>query len=208
MYQNYFKRLLDIIVSLTSIIVLSPLMIIIAILVKINLGSPVIFKQKRTGLNGKEFTIYKFRSMTNDVDENGELLPNEQRLTKFGKIFRSTSLDELPELFNILKGDMSLVGPRPLLTEYLELYNERQKQRLKVRPGLTSYTGVNGRSTIPWEKRFEMDVWYVNNVSFLLDLKIILKTFYVVIKRENTTSDRGKFLGNTPTQTSHEKKSV
>lgn len=208
MYQKYFKRMLDIVVSLLGIIVLSPLMILIAVLVKINLGSPVIFKQRRTGLYGKEFTIYKFRSMTNEVDENGDLLPNEQRLTKFGKIFRSTSLDELPELFNILKGDMSLVGPRPLLTEYLERYNERQRQRLNVRPGLTSYTGVNGRSTIPWEKRFEMDVWYVNNVSFLLDLKIILKTFYVVVKRENTTSDRGKFLGNEQIQVKHEEESV
>lgn len=208
MYQKYFKRLLDIIVSLLGIIILSPIMVMVAILVKINLGSPIIFKQKRTGLHGKEFTLYKFRSMTNDVDEFGNLLPNEQRLTRFGRIFRSTSLDELPELFNILKGDMSIVGPRPLLTEYLHRYNEKQKQRLNVRPGLTSFTAVNGRSSIPWQKRFEMDVWYVNNVSFLLDCKIILKTIYVVIKRENTTSNRGKFMGNYQQQIRHKEKSI
>src|SRR5690625_532262 len=142
--------------------------------------------------------------MTDERDENGELLPNELRLTRFSKIFRSTSLDELPELFNILKGDMSFVGPRPLLTEYQKLYNEEQQKRHNVRPGLTSYTAVNGRSMISWDKRFEMDVWYVENRSFWLDFKIILKTFVTVIKRENTTSDRGKFQGNSKTDAKKE----
>lgn len=196
MYQKYIKRILDFIFSLILIIVLSPLLLIIALIVRINLGSPIIFKQERTGLHGKTFTIYKFRSMTDERDENGELLDNELRMTRFSRIFRSTSLDELPELFNILKGDMSFIGPRPLLTEYNELYNKEQKKRHNVRPGLTSYTAVNGRSTLSWERRFELDTWYVNNVSFLLDLKILFKTFIVVLKRENTTSDRGKFQGN------------
>lgn len=196
MYQKYIKRILDFIFSLILIIVLSPLLLIIALIVRINLGSPIIFKQERTGLHGKTFTIYKFRSMTDERDENGELLDNELRMTRFSRIFRSTSLDELPELFNILKGDMSFIGPRPLLTEYNELYNKEQKKRHNVRPGLTSYTAVNGRSTLSWEHRFELDTWYVNNVSFLLDLKILFKTFIVVLKRENTTSDRGKFQGN------------
>src|SRR5699024_8716595 len=196
MYQKYIKRILDFIFSLILIIVLSPLLLIIALIVRINLGSPIIFKQERTGLHGKTFTIYKFRSMTDERDENGELLENELRMTKFSKVFRSTSLDELPELFNILKGDMSFIGPRPLLTQYNELYNEEQKKRHNVRLGLTSYTAVNGRSTLSWEQRFEMDTWYVNNMSLFLDMKILLKTFIVVFKRENTTSDRGKFQGN------------
>ena len=196
MYQKYLKRLLDIVFSSILILILSPLLILISIIVRLNLGSPIIFTQERTGLHGKTFTIYKFRSMTDERDENGELLENELRMTKFSKVFRSTSLDELPELFNILKGDMSFIGPRPLLTQYNELYNEEQKKRHNVRPGLTSYTAVNGRSTLSWEQRFEMDTWYVNNMSFYLDLKILLKTFIVVFKRENTTSDRGKFQGN------------
>lgn len=196
MYKKYIKRLLDIVFSSILILILSPLLILISIIVRFNLGSPIIFKQERTGLYGKTFTIYKFRSMTDERDENGELLENELRMTKFSKIFRSTSLDELPELFNILKGDMSFIGPRPLLTQYNELYNEEQKKRHNVRPGLTSYTAVNGRSTLSWEQRFEMDTWYVNNMGFFLDVKILLKTFIVVFKRENTTSDRGKFQGN------------
>lgn len=195
MYQKFIKRLLDITFSLILIIILLPLMVIIGLIVRVNLGSPIIFTQDRTGLNEKTFKLYKFRSMTEEKDENGELLPNEMRMTKFSKIFRSTSLDELPELFNILKGDMSFIGPRPLLTEYVELYNDEQRKRHNVRPGLTSYTAVNGRSTLSWDRRFEMDIWYVNNVSLLLDLKILIKTFVVVFKRENTTSDRGKFQG-------------
>lgn len=195
MYKH-FKRLIDIVFSSLFIILFSPLLIIISLLVRFNLGSPIIFTQERTGMNEKTFTVYKFRSMTDERDKNGELLPNEERMTKFSKIFRSTSLDELPELFNILKGDMSFIGPRPLLTEYVELYNDEQRKRHNVRPGLTSYTAVNGRSTLTWQKRFEMDTWYVENMSFLLDLKILIKTFIVVFKRENTTSDRGKFQGN------------
>lgn len=193
---KFIKRSLDILFSLLFLIILSPLMILLAIIVRFNLGSPIIFTQERTGLHGKTFTVYKFRSMTDERDENGELLPNEMRKTKFSKIFRSTSLDELPELFNILKGDMSFIGPRPLLTAYMELYNEEQMKRHNVRPGLTSYTAVNGRSSLSWTKRFEMDTWYVNNMSFLLDVKILIKTFFVVFKRENTDSNRGKFQGN------------
>lgn len=192
-YNRYLKRILDIIISSVALLLSWPIMLIVAILVWINLGRPIIFKQQRPGLNGKIFTLYKFRSMKNEYDENGMLLPKEKRLTKFGKILRSTSLDELPELWNILKGDMSIVGPRPLLVEYLEFYNEEQMRRHNVRPGLTSLTAVNGRAKLSWDEKFKIDVWYVDNVSFMLDLKIILKTFLTVLKRENITSDRGKF---------------
>jgi len=163
-------------------------MLIIALLVRIKLGSPVIFKQKRPGLNEKIFTLYKFRTMTDERDENGELLPDSVRLTKFGKFLRSTSLDELPELFNILKGDMSIVGPRPLLVEYLPLYNEHQKRRHEVRPGLSGLAQINGRNAITWEKKFDYDVEYVDNVSFIGDWKIILLTFIKVFKREGINS--------------------
>lgn len=208
MYLNYIKRMLDIVISLIAIIILSPIMLIVSLLVKTNLGSPVIFTQERAGYHGKVFKLYKFRSMTNAVDENGMLLPNKQRLTKFGKLLRSTSMDELPELFNILKGDMSIIGPRPLLTEYLTRYNEEQKKRHNVRPGLTSLTAVNGRATLSWEDRLAMDVWYVNNVNFLLDCKIILKTVSTVIKRENISSNRGKFMGSNQKKDEHENKSI
>lgn len=196
MYQKYVKRVLDITLSLFGIIITLPIMIIVAILVRVNLGNPIIFTQKRAGLYGKTFKLYKFRSMTNEVDENGKLLPNEQRLTKFGRILRSTSLDELPELFNIIKGDMSLIGPRPLLIEYLPRYNSEQKKRHNVKPGLTGFTAVNGRASLSWEESLKMDVWYVENISFILDLKIFLKTFVTVFKRENISSDRGKFKGS------------
>jgi undecaprenyl phosphate N,N'-diacetylbacillosamine 1-phosphate transferase len=188
-YRNYLKRPLDFILSLTGIIVLSPLLIIIAILVRIKLGSPVIFRQKRPGLNEKIFTLYKFRTMTDERDENAELLPDEQRLTGFGKFLRSTSLDELPELFNIIKGNMSIVGPRPLLVEYLPLYNEQQKRRHEVRPGLTGWAQVNGRNTISWEEKFDLDVEYVDNINFLLDCKIIFLTVKKVLSREGINSD-------------------
>lgn len=188
-YRNYLKRPLDFILSLTGIIVLSPLLIIIAILVRIKLGSPVIFRQKRPGLNEKIFTLYKFRTMTDERDENAELLPDEQRLTGFGKFLRSTSLDELPELFNILKGDMSIVGPRPLLVEYLPLYNEQQKRRHEVRPGLTGWAQVNGRNTISWEEKFDLDVEYVDNINFLLDCKIVFSTVKKVLSREGINSE-------------------
>ena len=188
-YERYFKRPLDIILSLIAIIVLSPLMLIIAVLVRIYLGSPVIFKQQRPGLNEKIFTMYKFRTMTDERDENGELLPDGIRLTKFGKFLRSTSLDELPELFNILKGDMSIIGPRPLLVEYLPLYNEHQKRRHKVRPGLSGLAQVSGRNAISWEEKFDLDVEYVSSISFLGDLKIIFLTFKKALIREGINSN-------------------
>ncbi len=184
MYKKYIKRLLDIIFSLIILLLLWPLFLIIAILVKLKLGSPVIFKQKRPGLNEKIFTLYKFRSMTDEKDENGNLLSDDIRLTKFGRILRSTSLDELPELINILKGEMSFVGPRPLLVEYLPLYNEDQKHRHDVRPGLTGLAQVNGRNLLSWEDRFLCDIRYVKEVSLINDIKIILKTIILVFKRE------------------------
>lgn len=189
MYQKYFKRPLDFIMALIGLIVLSPLMLVIAILVRIKLGSPVIFKQPRPGLNEKIFTLYKFRTMTDERDEKGELLPDEVRLTPFGKWLRSTSLDELPELWNILKGDMSFVGPRPLLVEYLPLYNEQQRRRHAVRPGLTGLAQVNGRNSITWEEKFFWDVEYVGRVSLVGDLTIIGKTFLAVWKRKGINSD-------------------
>ena len=199
-YKRYFKRPMDFILSLIAIVILSPVMLIIAILVRINLGSPVIFRQERPGLNEKIFTLYKFRTMTDERDENGNLLPNYMRLTRFGAILRSTSLDELPELFNILKGDMSIVGPRPLLVEYLPLYNKYQRHRHDVRPGLTGLAQVNGRNTITWEEKFEYDIKYVKNVSFILDCKIIIRTFLKVFKREGVNSSKfvtmKKFTGS------------
>lgn len=189
MYRKYIKRLLDFILSLFAIIILSPVLLIVALLVRIKLGAPVIFKQKRPGLNEKIFTLYKFRTMTDAKDEQGNLLPDEIRLTKFGKLLRSTSLDELPELFNILKGDMSIVGPRPLLVRYLPLYNEHQKHRHDVRPGFTGYAQCNGRNAISWEEKFDLDVYYTKHVSLLLDIKIILKTVKVVLFREGISSE-------------------
>ena len=176
MYKYFFKRLLDFVLSLLAIIVLSPVLLITAILVRTKLGSPVIFKQERPGKNEKIFTLYKFRTMTDEKDEEGNLLPDEIRLTKFGKLLRSTSLDELPELFNILLGDMSIVGPRPLLVSYLPYYNEEEKHRHDVRPGLTGLAQVSGRNYIAWDDRFKKDVEYVNNQSFLLDVKVIINT--------------------------------
>lgn len=189
MYKHFFKRLIDFILSLIALIILSPILLILAILVKIKLGSPIIFKQKRPGLNEKIFTLYKFRTMTDAKDEHGNLLPDEIRLTKFGKLLRSTSLDELPELFNILKGDMSIVGPRPLLVRYLPLYNEHQKHRHDVRPGFTGYAQCNGRNAISWEEKFDLDVYYTKHISLLLDIKIILKTVKVVLFREGISSE-------------------
>jgi lipopolysaccharide/colanic/teichoic acid biosynthesis glycosyltransferase len=183
-YSRYVKRPMDFILALSSIIVLSPILLSIAILVRIKLGSPVIFKQERPGMNEKIFTLYKFRTMTNERDEKGELLPNEKRFTNLGRFLRSTSLDELPELFNILKGDMSLIGPRPLLVEYLPLYNENQKHRHDVLPGLSGLAQVNGRNAIRWEERFNLDTQYVENISFGMDCKVILLTILKVFKRE------------------------
>ena len=194
MYAKYIKRILDFILSLIALIVLSPVLLVVAILVRIKLGSPIIFKQQRPGKDEKIFTLYKFRTMTDKKDENGNLLPDSERLTKFGKVLRSTSLDELPELVNILKGDMSIVGPRPLLVEYLPLYSEEQKHRHDVRPGLTGWAQVNGRNSITWTEKFKLDVYYVENVSFLLDLKIIFLTIKQVICRKNIYSKEGKFV--------------
>lgn len=195
MYKKFFKRFLDIIISLISLIILSPVMLIVAILVRIKLGSPIIFKQERPGKNEKIFKLYKFRSMSDKKDKNGKLLPDSERLTKFGKILRSTSLDELPELVNILKGDMSLIGPRPLAVSYLPYYNEKEKHRHDVRPGLTGLAQINGRNALDWEKRFEYDLEYVNNITFINDLKILFKTFFKVLKREDVvTRGTGKTI--------------
>lgn len=188
-YRRFLKRPMDFILSLMAIIVLSPVLIIVGVLVRFKLGSPVLFKQKRPGLNEKIFTMYKFRTMTDEKDENGQLLPDSVRLTKFGRMLRSTSLDELPELFNILKGDMSIVGPRPLLIQYLEIYNEHQKRRHEVRPGLSGHAQVNGRNAISWEDKFNLDVEYVDNVRFLGDWKIILLTIKKVFVKEGISSD-------------------
>lgn len=189
MYRYFFKRLLDFVLSLLAIIVLSPVLLITAILVRNKLGSPVIFRQERPGKNEKIFTLYKFRTMTDEKDEEGNLLPDEVRLTKFGKMLRSTSLDELPELFNILKGDMSIVGPRPLLVSYLPYYNEEEKHRHDVRPGLTGLAQVSGRNYIAWDDRFKKDVEYVSNQSFLLDIKVIINTIKIVLKKSDIATD-------------------
>lgn len=188
-YEVYIKRPLDFICALAALIILSPVMLVTAVLVRIKLGSPVIFKQKRPGKDEKIFSLYKFRSMTDKKDENGNLLPDEVRLTSFGKKLRSTSLDELPELFNILKGDMSIVGPRPLLVEYLPLYNERQKKRHDVRPGLTGLAQVNGRNAITWEEKFDWDVQYVEHITFWGDVKILLQTVAVVLNHTGINSE-------------------
>lgn len=185
MYAKYIKRILDLTLSLMALIVLMPLMIIIGILVRINLGSPIIFKQKRPGKNEKIFTLYKFRTMTDKRDIDGNLLPDEYRLTKFGKFLRSTSLDELPELINIIKGDMAIVGPRPLLVEYLPYYTEEEKHRHDVRPGLTGLAQVNGRNEISWEEKLKYDTEYIKEISFYSDLKIIFKTIKKTIKRKD-----------------------
>lgn len=193
-YEAFFKRLIDIVFSLLVIILFCWLYLILAIIVRLNLGSPIIFTQERPGKNGKIFKMYKFRSMSDKRDENGELLPDWKRLNKFGRILRSTSLDELPEFFNILKGDMSFVGPRPLLVKYLEHYNSFEMRRHEVRPGLTGLAQVHGRVALPWKKKFEMDVEYVDNVTFLMDLKIILLTVKKVFAREGITYKQGNVI--------------
>ncbi len=199
-YEKFFKRPLDIIFSLLALIILLIPMSIISVLVKINLGEPVIFRQKRPGKNEKIFNLLKFRTMTDEKDKNEKLLPDEKRLTKFGKLLRSTSLDELPELFNILKGDMSFIGPRPLLVEYLERYNKEQHKRHSVRPGLTGLAQANGRNSISWEDKFKLDVKYANNITFAGDVKIIFKTIKSVLFREGISSAASQtmeeFMGN------------
>jgi undecaprenyl phosphate N,N'-diacetylbacillosamine 1-phosphate transferase len=201
MYKRYLKRPMDFVLALIALVVLSPVMLIVALLVRTKLGTPVLFKQKRPGKNEKIFTMYKFRTMTDNRDESGELLADTIRLTKFGKMLRSTSLDELPELFNIVKGDMSIVGPRPLLVEYLSLYNDHQKRRHDVRPGLSGLAQVNGRNAISWEDKFNMDVEYVDHVSFFGDWKIIFLTLKKVVVKEGIHAENvatmEAFKGNT-----------
>lgn len=184
MYAKYIKRILDFILSLMALIVLMPLMLVIYILVRIKLGKPAIFKQQRPGKNEKIFTLYKFRTMTDKEDKQGNLLPDSERLTKFGKFLRSTSLDELPELINILKGDMAIVGPRPLLVEYLDYYTEEEHHRHDVRPGLTGLAQVSGRNLITWEEKFKKDLEYIKTITLKQDIKIILKTIKNVCKEE------------------------
>lgn len=190
LYERFFKRALDIFCSLMALLVFWWLYVIVAILVRVKLGSPVLFTQERPGKDEKIFKLYKFRTMTDARDESGNLLPDDVRLTKFGKLLRSTSLDELPEVFNILKGDMSIIGPRPLLVKYLPLYNEEQKRRHEVRPGLSGYAQVNGRNSVSWEEKFRMDVEYVDHVTFVGDVKIILGTVLkAFVKREGINSE-------------------
>lgn len=194
------KNLFDKTLALSLIILFSPIYIIVSFLIYKKMGSPILFRQKRPGYKEKIFGIYKFRTMTNETDEYGNLLPDDQRLVGIGKFIRSTSLDELPQLFNVLKGEMSFVGPRPLLIEYLPLYSETQKRRHDVKPGITGWAQVNGRNAISWEQKFEYDVWYVDNQSFLLDMKILWMTFLKVVKRSdissNTSVTMEKFTGS------------
>lgn len=194
------KRLFDIIVSFFLIVLLLPLFLIVTVLVRVKLGTPILFKQVRPGFNEKPFTLFKYRTMTNERGKDGNLLSDEMRLTSFGLLLRKFSLDELPQLFNVLKGDISLVGPRPLLMEYLSLYSEEQRKRHQVRPGITGWAQVNGRNAVSWEERFTLDVWYVDNYSFLLDLKILFMTVVKVIKSEGINQEGHvtveKFSGN------------
>jgi len=189
LYEKYFKRLLDALLSSIALIILSPILLAVSVLVRFKLGTPIIFKQKRPGKNEKTFNMYKFRTMTDETDGQGNLLSDDQRLTNFGKKLRSTSLDELPELWNIFKGDMSIVGPRPLLIQYLPLYNDFQKQRHDVRPGLTGLAQVSGRNAITWKEKFKLDVKYVKNVTIRNDINIVIKTIKTVFKREDISSN-------------------
>ncbi len=189
LYEAYVKRLLDLVLSAVALLLLSPVILVVAILVRCNLGAPVIFCQERPGKDEEIFKLYKFRSMTDACDAYGQLLPDELRLTRFGRFLRSTSLDELPELWNIFKGDMSIVGPRPLLVKYLLLYNEEQRHRHDVTPGLTGWAQVHGRNLCSWEEKFDYDIWYVDHVSFILDLQIIFLTVKSVLKREGISSE-------------------
>jgi len=184
------KRIFDFFAALTALILLSPVLLIVAVLVRIRLGGLVLFRQQRPGLKGKLFTIYKFRTMISRThDEKGNLLPDDKRLTPFGLWLRATSLDELPELFNVFKGDMSIVGPRPLMTKYLGRYSPQQARRHEVKPGITGWAQIHGRNNITWEEKFELDVWYVDHWSLWLDIKILLKTFWLVVKRDNVAKE-------------------
>lgn len=193
-YDKYIKRCIDFLLSLIAVVILSPVLLIVALSVRIKLGSPVIFKQERPGLDEKIFTMYKFRTMTDERDESGALMPDAVRLNKFGKMLRSTSLDELPELINILKGDMSIVGPRPLLVRYLPLYNDEQRMRHCVKPGITGYAQVNGRNSIHWEEKFDLDILYVKSICFTLDIKVFFKTMKTVFLREGISSNTSETM--------------
>ncbi|MCB8984705.1 MAG: sugar transferase [Ardenticatenaceae bacterium] len=188
-YRTYGKRLVDLLVTLPILIVGAPVFLLLALAVRWKLGAPVLFRQERPGVNGRPFTIYKFRTMTDRRDAAGNLLPDGERLTAFGKFLRSTSLDELPELWNVLRGEMSLVGPRPLLMHYLALYTPEQMRRHAVRPGITGWAQVNGRNALTWEEKFERDVWYVDHLSFWLDVKIVLFTFLRILKRADINQE-------------------
>ena len=200
MYKSFLKRSIEFVITLFGVLILLPIYLLVIPFIYINLGSPIFFKQSRPGINGKVFNIYKFRTMTNIRDDNGILLPDKKRLTKFGKFLRSTSIDEIPSLWSVLRGDMSLVGPRPLLVEYLPLYSKKQARRHEIRPGITGWAQVNGRNALSWDKKFEMDVWYVDNQSFLLDIKILWLTIKKVIQRDgishNNHVSMNKFKGN------------
>lgn len=199
-YEKYLKGMFDFALAFITLIILTPMLLIVAVLVRINLGAPILFKQPRPGLHGEIFLVYKFRTMTNERDAQGKLLPDEERLTKFGKFLRSTSLDELPEIWLILTGKMSFVGPRPLLVSYLPLYNEHQARRHEVRPGLTGYAQVHGRNSVSWVEKFNMDVYYVDHITFLGDIKILFQTVLTVFKREGISSGTSEtmedFTGN------------
>ncbi|WP_456407938.1 sugar transferase [Caldithrix abyssi] len=200
MYRNFFKPFLDFTLSLTAFILISPVLLLLSIVLLVQMGRPIFFVQTRPGYRGKPFRLIKFRTMKNEVDKQGNLLPDEKRLTRFGQFLRSTSLDELPELFNVLKGDMSLVGPRPLLMEYLPLYSKEQARRHEVKPGITGWAQVNGRNALTWQEKFKLDVWYVDHVSFFLDIKILFLTMIKVLKREGIQypgqATMKKFTGN------------
>lgn len=188
-YKFFFKRFFDIVISGLALIILLPVFLVVGILVRIKLGSPIIFKQQRPGKNEKIFDMYKFRTMTDEVDEKGNLLSDQLRLTRFGKLLRSTSLDELPELWNIFKGDMSLIGPRPLLIEYLSIYDQTQKKRHNVRPGLTGWAQINGRNSVTWKEKFKLDIEYIENISFVLDVKIFFLTIKKVLIKEGISAE-------------------
>ncbi|MHB2151116.1 sugar transferase [Calditrichota bacterium LG25] len=200
MYRNFFKPFLDFTLALTAFILISPVLLLLSIVLLVQMGRPIFFVQTRPGYRGKPFRLIKFRTMKNEVDQQGNLLPDEKRLTRFGQFLRSTSLDELPELFNVLKGDMSLVGPRPLLMEYLPHYSKEQARRHEVKPGITGWAQVNGRNALTWQEKFKLDVWYVDNVSFFLDIKILFLTMIKVLKREGIQhpgqATMKKFTGN------------
>jgi lipopolysaccharide/colanic/teichoic acid biosynthesis glycosyltransferase len=195
-YHRFVKRPMDAVLSFLALVVFSPLMVIVALLVRIKLGKPVIFTQERPGFNEKIFTLYKFRTMTDEKDKNGELLPDALRLTKFGRMLRSTSLDELPELINILKGDMSIIGPRPLLVQYIPYYSEIEHRRHSVKPGLTGLAQINGRNLLSWDKRLEKDIEYVDKVKFISDIKILVITVMKVLSKKDILTDTDEIEGN------------